>query len=345
MVDRAAPALAVIVVAYDNGDELASTLPAVVEQLQEGDDLIVVDCASPSGPPSIPERGRLARLGDNRGFAGGACAGAAETDAELLVFLNPDAVPAPGCMDALRAAAGIEPGWGAWQALVTMDGGSTVNSSGGRTHFTGISWAGGAGLPASGAARDRHEVAWASGAALAVRRAAWEEVGGFDPSYFMYYEDVDLSLRLRRRGWKVGIEPAACVVHDYEFHKGAYKWLHLERNRLTTVLSVYPARLLVLLAPLLVAFEVALLVVAARDGWLGAKLRAQVEVVRRIPAIAARQRAVEASSVGTPADFAGQLEARFDSPYVSVPHLLGIPDVLLGMYWKIVRMLVRSRGA
>ena len=54
---------------------------------------------------------------------------------------------------------------------------------------------------------------WVSGACLLARRAAWDAVQGFDPSYFMYMEDVDLCWRVRRAGWEVGYEPAAVVTH------------------------------------------------------------------------------------------------------------------------------------
>ncbi len=56
-------------------------------------------------------------------------------------------------------------------------------------------------------------VDWVSGACFLVRREAWESVSGFDPSYFMYMEDVDLCWRLGRAGWRVGYEPAAEVMH------------------------------------------------------------------------------------------------------------------------------------
>jgi GT2 family glycosyltransferase len=58
------------------------------------------------------------------------------------------------------------------------------------------------------------ETPWASGAALLVRRAAFEAVGGFDPRIFMYGEDVDLSWRLRARGWRLLYLPRLAVVHD-----------------------------------------------------------------------------------------------------------------------------------
>jgi N-acetylglucosaminyl-diphospho-decaprenol L-rhamnosyltransferase len=56
-------------------------------------------------------------------------------------------------------------------------------------------------------------VNWVSGACFLARRQAWDEVGGFDPAYFMYMEDVDLCWRLGQAGWAVGYEPAAEALH------------------------------------------------------------------------------------------------------------------------------------
>ena len=112
-----------------------------------------------------------------------------------------------------------------------LPGGAHVNSSGGVVHWLGLAWAGQCDAPVAAAPAGPAEVPFASGAALVVRREAWDEVGGFEPAYFMYGEDVDLSVRLRLAGWGVGVVPAARVEHAYEFAKGDYKWFHLERNR------------------------------------------------------------------------------------------------------------------
>lgn len=125
-------------------------------------------------------------------------------------------------------------------ALITMDEGRTINTSGGVLHFTGIGWAGGAGQPATTAPRALTEVGFVSVACLALRRLTWYDPGTFPEHFFMYCEDVDLSLRLRLQGAQLAPVPDAKVVHDYEFAKGLLKWRPLERNRWATILRTYP---------------------------------------------------------------------------------------------------------
>src|SRR3954452_6473649 len=223
--------MATVVVAYNSEAELPATLAALRVQLEPGDELVVADNASLDDSAAVARAGaaRVIEMDRNAGFAAGCRAGAEATRAPLLFFCNPDARPEPGALEALRAVAGEQPRWGAWQALVTLPGGREVDTAGGVTHWLGMGWAGRYGEPVTdGAPR---QVFFASGAALVVRREAWEATGGFDPAYFMYGEDLDLALRLRLAGWGVGVIPAARVEHAYEFTKGNYKWFLLERNR------------------------------------------------------------------------------------------------------------------
>jgi GT2 family glycosyltransferase len=340
----AAPAVAVVVVCHDSAGDLATTLPALTAQLHPGDELVVVDNASADGTAAaaraLAPAATVVETGANLGFAGGCNTGARASRAPLLLFLNPDAVPAPGCVEALRACAQRRPGWGAWQALVTMAGGRLVNTAGYEVHYLGFGWAGRCGEPVAAVA-DAAEVGFASGAALVVRREAWDAVGGFDDRYFMYGEDLDLCLRLRLAGWAIGVEPSAVVEHDYEFAKGAYKWFYLERNRWWTILAVYPSRLLALLTPALVCFELALLPAALHGGWLTAKLRAQAAVVRLLPAMLRRRRLVQATRRVPDAAFAAALTASLDSPYLALAARVPGARAAQAAYWRAVRAALR----
>ena len=336
-----APRVAVVVVCHDSAAEVVPTLQALRAQLGPGDEVVVVDNASTDRTPdavraAAPEA-TVIESGDNLGFAGGCHAGVRASTAPLILLLNPDAVPALGCVDALRACAIDRPQWGAWQALVTMPDEQIVNTAGNVVHYLGFGWAGECGRPVARIDPRPHEVGFASGAALVVRREAWDAVGGFDERYFMYGEDLDLSLRLRLAGWGVGIAPAARVAHDYEFVKGGYKWFHLERNRWWTLLGVYPARLLALLAPALIAFELVLLLAAWRGGWLRAKLRAQAAVLGSIPAMLQRRRTVQATRQTAPRDFADRLAASLDSPYLEGAARVPGVDATQRLYWRAVR--------
>jgi GT2 family glycosyltransferase len=258
------------------------------------------------------------------------------------MLLNPDTVLAPGALDTLRAHGGVEPGWAAWQALVMLPGGDAINTSGGVVHFLGVGWAGLCGEPAARAPERPAEVGFASGAAMVVRRAAWEAAGGFDERYFMYGEDLDLSLRLRLAGLRVGVVPAARVTHHYEFSRHDRKWFLLERNRWWTILSTYPRPLLLLLAPALAAAEIALLAVAVRGGWLRAKLRANVSVLRELGQILERRRAVQRTRVIGADDFANALSADVESPYLGPMARQPALVAAQRAYWRAVRGLLAA---
>jgi GT2 family glycosyltransferase len=338
------PTLSVLIVAWNSREELARTLPALLPELAEGDELIVVDNDSDDGTAEavrgLAPQARLIRTGRNLGFAGGCNAGAAEASGELLVILNPDAAPLPGFGQAIRGPWLQGRGWSAWQALVADAGGTRINSAGNPVHFTGIVWAGGHGRSMA-EAPPAGEVTALSGACLAIPLRTWREVGGFPDRFFLYHEDVDLSLRLRLRGGAIGIEPAAVVDHDYEFGAREHKWRWLERNRLAFLIRAYPASLLALLAPALLATELALLAVSISGGWGRQKLAANLEALRWLPRLLRERRQVQATRTVSAAEFASWLTPDLDSPFIS-PVARSLPArLLLRSYWRVVSLLLK----
>jgi N-acetylglucosaminyl-diphospho-decaprenol L-rhamnosyltransferase len=339
------PTLSVLIVAWNSREELARTLPALLPELDEGDELIVVDNDSTDGTAEavleLAPRTRVVQPGANLGFAAGCNAGAAAASGDLLVVLNPDAAPLPGFGEAIRRPWVQDRGWAAWQALVADGGGTRINSAGNPVHFTGIVWAGGHGRPIADAP-PAGEVAALSGACLAIPRRTWKEVGGFPERFFLYHEDVDLSLRLRLRGGTLGIEPAAVVDHDYEFGARELKWRWLERNRWAFLIRVYPGALLALLAPALIATELALIPVSIAGGWGRQKLAATLDIVRWLPRLLRERRQVQATRTVSVAEFASWLTADLDSPFIGAAARSAPVRLALRAYWRAVRLLLRD---
>jgi hypothetical protein len=338
------PSVSVLIVAWNSSAELRRTLPPLLAELRDGDELIVVDNDSPDGSAAVAKelapRVKLVTMGRNRGFAGGANVGASAATGDLLVILNPDAMPLPGWGEAIRRPWLEGRGWSAWQGLVAEGDGQTINSAGNPVHFTGIVWAGGHGEPIA-AAPGAGEVTAASGACLAVPLDVWRRIGGFAERFFMYHEDVDLSLRLRLAGETVGIEPTALVAHDYEFSASSgNKWRWLERNRLATLVRLWPGSLLLLLAPALLATEAALLLAAVAGGWAGQKLRAYVEVIAWLPRLLRERRQIRRERTISAPDFAASLTPDLDSPFIPALARSTPARLLLRSYWRLVRALL-----
>lgn len=340
------PSLSVLIVAWNSRGELGRTLPALAAELREGDEVIVVDNDSGDDTAAVVGElipaARVVRMGRNVGFAAGCNAGAEEARGDLLVILNPDAAPMPGWGVGIRRPWLEGRGWAAWQALVAEAGGTRINSAGNPVHFTGIVWAGMHGRPISEAPA-AGEVSCLSGACLAIPLSTWRALGGFPERFFLYHEDVDLSLRLRLRGDVLGIEPSAVVDHDYEFGAREHKWRWLERNRLAFLVRVYPTRLLILLAPALAATELALLFVSSSGGWGGQKLAANLEALRWLPRLLRERRQIQRTRAVGSAEFASRLTADLDSPFIAgAARSLPVRLALRG-YLRAVRILLGRR--
>jgi GT2 family glycosyltransferase len=328
----------VITVAYRSG----SALPRLLESLdQQGgvEEVLVVD--NGGGGPEVSDAGgrpgvRVVDVGENLGFAGGANLGAREASGDILVFLNPDTVAAPGAIEQLARTLEDSTVGIAMARLLLLEEPEKLNSSGVEVHVTGIGWAGGFGEPADSVAELR-EVSAPSGTAMAMRAETFNEVGGFAEELFMYLEDLELGWRARLAGYRVVVDPAADVFHEYDYARNPRKSYFLERNRLVFVLSAYSRRQLILLAPLLVLTELGMTVIALKEGWLPDKIAGWGWLLRNTRTISQRRRRTQALRRLRDRDLAGYLTATFSPGMTPVPALLRAANPLVAGYWRLVK--------
>lgn len=247
-----AATLTVIVVTYSPGPHLDTFLNSLATATTGPYDVLMVDNGSTDGAPEAAAAAgsaRLLRTGANVGYGGGLNRGVADASGSWLVLANPDIRWMPGALDELLDATDRWPAAGALgPAIRTEDGqlypsARALPSLGRGIGHALVGWWWPAnpwtaayrrerGTPAEGTA------GWLSGSCLLVRREAFDAVGGFDESYFMFMEDLDLCERLGVAGWQSVYVPSAVVEHAgghswhhrptrmlFHHHRGVYRYL------------------------------------------------------------------------------------------------------------------------
>lgn len=220
----------VVVVTYSPGEALAGLLDSLPAATDRTVCVVLADNGSCDGSvEAAAERPgvRLLRTGANLGYGGAANLGVRELDAgiEWILIVNPDLVFEPGAIDALLASGARHPRAGAIGPLITTPEGVLYPSARDLPSvFTGaghavLGWVWPTNPWTRRYRRDADQpterpAGWLSGSCLLLRRSAFAAVGGFDPGYFMYFEDVDLGERLGRAGWINLYCPSATVVHQ-----------------------------------------------------------------------------------------------------------------------------------
>jgi GT2 family glycosyltransferase len=214
-----------VVISHGHVDELVHSLPALVPQV---DELLLIANIPDSVPSQLPEGVRVLENERPLSFAANANVGTANTQHELVLIANPDAIPDPDAVGILRGFMEAHPRCGvagpkmlysdgSWQASrrgFPTVGATLVRRTPLRLLFPPLRW------------QRRHyllddrpeepvQADTMLGAFLLMRRTMLDEIGGWDPGYRMYCEDIDLNYRAAKAGWERWYVPAAVVRHEY----------------------------------------------------------------------------------------------------------------------------------
>jgi N-acetylglucosaminyl-diphospho-decaprenol L-rhamnosyltransferase len=206
-----------VVVTHNSADDLRAQV-ASRNTIESFDRVVVVDNASTDDSREIASDAGLevVSLKTNQGLAAATNVGVARTSGPTFALLNPDVrATSTGAFQRLEEALADGRVGAVAPALVLPDG--SIQDS--------ARW-----IPTPidllvrrlfssdrGAVRssDPADVEWVTAACLVVRRSAFEAIGGFDESYFLYFEDVDLCVRLRAAGFRVRYDPRVRLIHGF----------------------------------------------------------------------------------------------------------------------------------
>ena len=248
------PSVSVIVLNYNGANETNECLRSIEQQNFEDYEVVLVD--NGSEPESFDAlqprtRTRIYRLKENVGFARGCNFGARKATGDYLFFLNHDATVQPDTIPTLLSVITASPDTAAVVPRVYFEHEKQLIDKGlGVFDNLGFGW-----HPFHLARADEEhvdeaerETVWGSGCAFLVDATVFEELGRFDPDFFMYTEDLDFCLRLRKVGYAVQLAPSATVYHKYsrgvkdelELDRTPFQVFHEQRNRAKLLTKHYP---------------------------------------------------------------------------------------------------------
>lgn len=198
--------LTIVTVSYNS----ERVLPRMLASVPHGVRVVIVDNASKNKNEirqlAADHGAELVELTENLGFGVACNTGAAKAQTEFLLFLNPDVEIRPQTLETLRAAAVRYPSASAFNPRILNEDGTTSLKR--KSNLLPRSeW-----MPRGDIETDC-EVPVLAGSAIFLRKVDFEAVGGFDPLIFLYYEDDDLSLRLRHQRGPLYFISAAEVIH------------------------------------------------------------------------------------------------------------------------------------
>jgi GT2 family glycosyltransferase len=265
------------------------SLERALARVDEETELIVVDNGSSDGSAQLVRelfpQVELVTLDRNEGFAGGVAAGIAAAKGEWIAVFNNDTTVEPEAVAVMLRAGRSDERVGAVAAQMRFaDRRDVLNSAGLELDRLGIA----ADRLVGSRVRDDHasephEVFGATGGAALFRREMLDQVGGFDESFFAYFEDVDLAWRARAHGWRALYAPRAIVYHHHSAtarHGSPAKLYFVGRNRVRTLAKNATTPMLLRSAPRMVLYDVGYVVFASVSARTLAPLQGRLQGLR-----------------------------------------------------------------
>ncbi len=276
------PNVGVVIINHKSAETVVRVIQSLLQQDFLPNEIIVVDdWSQDDGPDQI--RGmfpkvRVIETQTNVGLSRARNIGLENMSTDLVLFIDDDVYLAPGALTKMVLAMEEDPATVVCPRIIFYPEQDLIQCDGAFIHFVGTLALRHSRRPLSQDSATCAEVQAFTGACLLFDRNALASLGGFDEDYVFYFEDLELSYRLRALGCRVICEENAHALHDrgagtanLSFRgSGSYPvwraYLNL-RNRWRTIWIHYQARTLLLLSPALMIYEIVAFLECVRRGW------------------------------------------------------------------------------
>ncbi len=283
--------VSVVILSYNSKENLIEFIPSLISQKYHNFEIIVVDNASTDGSEEFIRTNypkiKVVQTEQNLGYAAGNNAGFEVAQGEYIVVVNPDTVADPEWLAELIKPLESDPTIAATTSKILIYyQKDRINTCANTNHHTGLTFCRGLNKLAS-EFNNYQAVGAVSGCSFAIRSDMLKNINGFDPDFFLYQEDADLSWRIRFAGGKIMYVPESVIYHKFKLSILPGKEFYLERNRYLILLKNFDSKTLLLLLPALVVTEIVTMGHAALNGpkYIKSKLLAYIWIIQNIKSI------------------------------------------------------------
>jgi len=342
-----------VVVNFNGGNRLLACIRSITLQSLKPQTIILIDNASTDKSIDAVEKFypdvNIIRLKKNKGPSVSRNVGLSMAKTDLILFIDADIYLTKYCLQRLMRTyrqqhAVICP------RILFYSQPKLIQCDGTSTHFIGTLILHHNQFSVGETPRKAKTVGGCPSACLLIESKIAHELGGFNESYFFYFEDLEFNLNLRSKGYRIICEPNAVVLHDkgsgtsgLSFRSGQkyppQRFYLTVRNRLMTIFVYYRLRTLILLLPVLCLYEGASLLIAIWRGWFPEWIHAWIWLFQYWKVLRRKRRQVQATRcMGDRALLMGG-PLPISEGFVrssATKLLLNMLSLILNVYWQII---------
>ena len=297
------PLISIIILNYNAGELLLNCVESVFKTNYDNIEVIVVDNTSKDQSHlKCKERFEQIHLIENKknfGYCEGNNVGIRQAKGDFVVILNPDTIVSPNWLTELLFAY-KKFGDGLYQPkILSLYESNVIQSTGNMLHLFGFGFARDKGIPDNNQ-RDKIEpIGYASGTCLFTSAKILKQVGFLDSFLFLYHDDLDLGWRAAQIGIKSFYVPNSVIYHaeSYSLKWSSKKFFWLERNRRYCLLTHYSKDTYKKMLPSLILVEIMVWLFYLSKGFLGAKIRAELDIIKNKNQIKNKYKEIESRKI------------------------------------------------
>ena len=293
------PLISIIILNYNAGELLLNCVESVFKTNYDNMEVIVVDNVSKDQShlkcKEKFEKIHLIENKENFGYCEGNNIGIRQAKGDFVVILNPDTIVSTNWLTELMSAYNIA-GEGLYQPkILSLYENNVIQSTGNMLHLFGFGFARDKGVPDNNQRNKIEQIGYASGTCLFTSAKVLKKVGLFDSFLFLYHDDLDLGWRAAQIGIKSYYVPNSLIYHaeSYSLKWSSKKFFWLERNRRYCLLTHYSKDTYKKIQASLILVEIMVWLFYLSKGFLGAKIRVELDIIKNKDQITSRYKELE----------------------------------------------------